>query len=139
MSCFFESSITKAAIKKFGINSIYIAILTALGAMLLLVNFRQLALFTTSLLLLGLAYSFGLGVCRYRFSQLDKVKEYGENRAQSICNLFYAIGTVMSPQLFGYMFAQGIANCMWWFAIAIVIVLIMTVYRIFVDRKNSAN
>ena len=132
---FVASRITKTAIKKFGIHSIYIAILTALGAMLLLVNFSQLPLFISSLLLLGLFYSFGLGVGRYKFSKLKKVKEYGENRAQSIYNLFYAIGIFISPLLFGYLLSSDFSTSMWYFAISIV--LIMTVYKVFFDEENS--
>ena len=132
---FFASILTKATIKRFGINSIYIAILTALGAMLLIVNFRELVLFIASLLLLGFAYSFGLGACRYRFSQMDKVKEYGENRAQSIYNLFYSLGIFISPLLFGYMLSRNFAVEMLNFAIVIVVVI--AVYRIFLDRKNN--
>lgn len=134
---FFALSLTKAIIKRFDINSIYIAILTALGAMLLLVNFKQLALFISSLLLLGFSYSFGLGACRYRFSQMDKVKEYGENRAQSIYNLFYSLGMFISPLLFGYMLAKDFATYMWIFIISVIVII--GLYKIIFDRKKNVN
>lgn len=135
---FFASSMTKVVIEKFGTNSIYVAILTALSGMLMIVYFDYRALsLILSVLVLGVAYSFGLGSFRYKFRQLHQIKEYGENRAQSIYTLFCTIGIFMSPQLFGYMVEQGTVRCMWWFAI--IVVAIMFLYKIVFDRKKNAN
>lgn len=134
---FFASTITDTVIKKFGKNSIYIAVLTALTAMILLVNFSQFILFFISLLLLGVAYSFGSGVCRYRFSQINKVKEYDENRAQSIYNSFFAVGNITSSLIFAFMLSKNMVLGMWIFTI--IIVVVMGVYKICFDRKSNAN
>ena len=135
---FFASSMTNVVIEKFGTNSIYVAILTALSGILMIFYFDDQALsLVLSVLVLGVAYSFGLGAFRHKFIQLHKIKEYGNNRAQSIYTLFYAIGTVMSPEIFGYMVERGTVECIWWFAI--IIVAIMFLYKIIFDRKKNAN
>ena len=132
---FFSLNITKFVIKKFGRNSIYIAVLIALTAIILIVNFKQLVLFASSLFILGIAYSFGLGVCRYRFSQMDEVKKFGQNRAQSIYNLFFAIGSTLSPLIFGFIWAPDMSIEVG--VLAVIIVVIVGVYRIVFDRKNA--
>lgn len=138
---FFAANITKAAIKKFNKNSIYVAILLALFAILLLVYFNydniNVGAFIIALLLLGIAYSFGSNVCRYRFLTMDKVKEYGENRAQSVYNLFSGVGMVSSSMLFGWMLSRDIISSMWQFAI--VCVVLVGIYKVCFDKGKNNN
>lgn len=135
---FFASSMTNFVIQKFGTNSIYVAILTALSGMLMIVYFDdQVLSMILSVLILGIAYSFGVGALRYKFRQLHKIKEYGGNRAQNIYTVFYAIGATMSPQVFGYMLAKDFYAYMWIFIIAVIV--ITGLYKIIFDRKKNVN
>ncbi len=138
---FFATNITKFAIKKFNKNAIYVAILVALFAILLLICFNQdhinVGVFVVALLILGTAYSFGTNVGRYKFLTMDIVKEYGENRAQSIYNLFVGLGMAASSILFGWMLSMGIVSIIWKFAL--VCVILMAIYKIVFDRKKNNN
>lgn len=140
-SVFFTSYITRAAIRKFKQNAIYVAIMVALFAIVILICFNQydinIGVFVIGLLILGIAYSFGTTVCRYKFLTMDKVKEYGENRAQSIYTLFIGIGMVVSSILFGWMLSMDITSSIWKFVLACVI--LMAIYKIFFDRKKNNN
>lgn len=138
---FFASAMTKFAIKKWNKNAIYVAILIALFAILLLVGFNDkgvnMGMCFMSLLLLGIAYGFGSGVCRYKFLTMDKVKEFGENGAQSVYNFFLGAGMVASSLLFGWMLSNDIVSSMWKFSI--VCFVLMAIYKIFFDRKTKNN
>ena len=138
---FFTSYITKAAIKKFKQNAIYVAIIVALFSIVLLICFNQysinMGVFVAGLLILGIAYSFGTPVCRYKFLTMDKVKEYGENRAQSIYTLFVGIGMVLSSILFGWMLSMDIVSSIW--KLVWICVVFMAIYKVLLDRKKNNN
>lgn len=138
---FFATGITKFAIKKFNKNAIYVAILVALFAILLLICFNQdyinVWVFVIALLILGIAYSFGTNVGRYKFLTMDIVKQYGENRAQSIYNLFVGLGMTASSILFGWMLSRDIMSLIWKFAL--VCVILMAIYKFFFDREKNNN
>ncbi len=138
---FFATNITKSAIKKFDKNAIYVAILVALFAILLLICFNQeginVGVFAVALLILGIAYSFGTNVGRYKFLTMNIVKQYGENRAQSIYNLFVGLGMAASSILFGWMLSRNIMSIIWKFAL--VCVILMAIYKVFFDRKKNNN
>lgn len=138
---FFATNITKSAIKKFNQNAIYVAIVVALFAILILICFNQndmnVGVFVIALLILGIAYSFGTNVGRYKFLTMNRVKEYGENRAQSLYILFVGLGMVSSSMLFGWMLSRDIVSSVWQFAL--VCVVLITIYKVFFDRKKNNN
>ena len=134
-SVFLGAYITKISIRKFKSNAITVAMFLSFISMVLLSQFNNLNIFTISLFILGIAYSFGTNAAKTAFIEMGSAQEFDEDKTEGIFNLFLAFGTTASSTLFGMMIDES-HNLDVWMFIGISITLIL-IFKLLCRKKEK--
>lgn len=106
-SVFFGVALTNFFIGKFGRMSIYISTAMSLAALMLFAVSPTVNILIVTLLIMGISSSFGVSSKSVYFTELPKVKAYGEEEAMGVYNLADNAGESVGPMIFGSLMSSG--------------------------------
>lgn len=100
-SVFFGGTLTKFFIGKFDRLSIYISTVMSLAALMLFAVSPTVNILIVALVIMGISSSFGISSKSVYFTELPKVKAYGEEESMGVYNLADNAGESVGPMIFG--------------------------------------
>lgn len=133
VTIFLATPLTKFAQGMMKKNSVYVAIILSMFALMIIGLYDNIYILLLGLLMLGLASSFGNNVNMTYFLDEKRSKEYGEENALGTYNFLSNLGGSTNFLIFGAILAGGMASGM--ATLSGVVLGAAALYKVAFDRK----